>query len=277
MDKSTASDLLKMFQGIVLPLELKINSLIEMVRGLENKLDCVQAEQLKAQQIQIASAPVVSAGHVNEPGQCQSERLPTSQSSQQREEASRRVMTRRERARVGKTNDASTAERAVRAEPIAPLEVPAQRTRIAPAPSRQPSSAHAQNAASLTRQYDEADGDNSVAGQWITVTKRKQRPRRLVIRGTGKIDSDLAAVEKTRTLHIWSLRYDTTPDKLQAYMLKKRPSEVPYLIEKLELKHKFYASFIVSVPESAFKFFLNAENWPPNTELNEWFRKRTSY
>lgn len=276
MDKSWTSDVIKIIQGIVLPLELKMNSLINLVQSLETKIDQAQAEKTKMQQIAQAGTSHSANDHQRTTGERKSEKLPTSP-TKQRVQTSKRVMTRR-RAREMTTRDEDFAERDHRAEPIEVLEPPAPRPRIASTSSRQlsvPQGGTENVAVPLTEQYEDAVSVHEPLEQWTTVKKRKQR--RPVIRGTGDIDSDLAAIEKTRTIHVWSLRYDTTAEKLQTYMVKKRPSEIPYNVEKLQLKHTYYASFVVSVPDSAFQFFMTAENWPPNTQINEWFRKKALY
>lgn len=113
------------------------------------------------------------------------------------------------------------------------------------------------------------------AEPWMTVISKKRR--RVTVRGAGEMDEELQAVERLKTIHLWSLKASTTTDNVLCYMKKKNPvGNGSYAVEKLALKHTNYASFIVTVPESLFSFFMLGENWPLNTRVNEWFRKRTN-
>lgn len=111
---------------------------------------------------------------------------------------------------------------------------------------------------------------------WTTVTNKRRR--RVTIRGMGEPDNELQAVESLKRIHLWSMKVETTADEVAGFMKRKNPSgQAHYSVEKLELKHKNYSSFVLTVPESCFDFFMNGLNWPKNVRINEWFRKRNTF
>lgn len=110
---------------------------------------------------------------------------------------------------------------------------------------------------------------------WQTVEKRKDRRRsynRQVIHGNGTPDANLQAVERVKRIHVCFLKHETTTETLMTYMNRISPSS-DYHIEKLTLRHEYYASFIVTVPSSKYDFFMSAENWPPQIEVSPWFHR----
>lgn len=286
MAKFDTADILKVMQSLVLPMELKMNSLIDMVRTLEAKIDLLVTTNSEQQEIPKAGTMTSGNEDANHRPQRKSERaLPPNPGLQlnQREKKSEPIMTRRQRARLEiatddvratatATDDAATtsAETTARKEPNAnAMLFPSSHSHRRPALAR----THVTNAPSTSMtQTPNVTNDEERNEQWTTVRRRKRLPRP-VIKGTGEADTGLTAIEKTRMIHLWSLRYDTTIENVQAYMLKKKRYDTNYTIQKLVLNHNQYASFVVTVPESLFSFFMAPENWPPNTRLNEWFRK----
>lgn len=112
---------------------------------------------------------------------------------------------------------------------------------------------------------------------WQVVPKRGRRRRNTrtnVICGTGVDDPYLQTVERAKKIHACFLRPEVTAESMLAYMEKKKQSG-KYRVEKLELKHTHYASFAIFVPTSLFDFFMTPANWPPGTEITEWFRPST--
>lgn len=59
MDKLVPTDVLKVFQSIVLPLELKINSLLDIVKSLEAKIEKLTAVNEGKQKNVAADKPSV--------------------------------------------------------------------------------------------------------------------------------------------------------------------------------------------------------------------------
>lgn len=116
--------------------------------------------------------------------------------------------------------------------------------------------------------------NNNDEAQWVEVTSRKQgrRNTRNVIRGTGATDTELQTVERVKRIHACFFKPETTEASLVAFMQRKNPSGC-YKAEKMKLKHDHYASFAITVPESKLDYFLRADNWPPLTEVSEWFRR----
>ncbi|KAJ2938085.1 hypothetical protein O0L34_g19411 [Tuta absoluta] len=104
-------------------------------------------------------------------------------------------------------------------------------------------------------------GNKSDNDQWQDVIGRKQRRRRnqqQVMTGTGSTDNQLETVERSRKIHICFLKPNTTPEALVAYMNKKSPSD-DYTAQKLKLKHEYYSSFAITLPESKYDFFMVAD------------------
>lgn len=259
MEKLVSNEVLKLVQSLVLPLELKINSLIDMVRSLETKLDKIHPKQQSNKEGMSVSSmtPVLAIKQPNTTSKTTTSAA-ASEPAQPIEE-SKIVMTRRQRARVpvvAPPHPTTLSQRAVRydsAECTAETCITLEST--------------------LPVSENDATKDVQQMNQWTT-QQRRRRYRRPVIRGTGDSDSELASVERMRRIHVWSLRADVTPEKVQAYMMKRKPSDTAYDVQKLELKHQNYSSFVITVPESAFEYFMNGSSWPPNTEFNEWFQRR---
>lgn len=106
---------------------------------------------------------------------------------------------------------------------------------------------------------------------WKKVHYRSRTNKRQVIRGSGSFDCELQTVERVKKIHACFFKPDTTEDALRSYMEKKCPDDA-YIVEKMKLKHNYYASFIIKVPSSKFEYFMCPDNWPPRTEVSEWFR-----
>lgn len=101
--------------------------------------------------------------------------------------------------------------------------------------------------------------------------KNRHHPSRAVVQGTGCIDPELKTVERNKKIHVCFLSPEISEEAMIAYM-KKKNQDNHYRAEKLKLKHDFYASFGISMPTSKFDFFMDPSNWPPGTEVSEWFR-----
>lgn len=106
---------------------------------------------------------------------------------------------------------------------------------------------------------------------WQVVNRLRTRKRQIV-RGSGSVDGDLQTVERVKKIHACFFKPDTTEEVLKRYMKKRNPHE-EYGVEKMKLKHNYYASFIITVPKSKFEYFMRPDNWPPSTEVSEWFRR----
>lgn len=112
-------------------------------------------------------------------------------------------------------------------------------------------------------------------GDWKKVSKKSQKNNkreRAVVRGSGIFACDLQTVERAKKIHACFFKPDTSEDTLKSFMEQKNPSD-GYLVKKIKLKHNHYSSFIITVPESKYNFFMSADNWPAGTEVSEWFRR----
>lgn len=237
MDKLSSTEVLKMMQSLVLPLELKINSLVDMVRSLESKVDKLQ-EQKDNKQHNISEGTTTESAVTtvsNKRPKQTTESRPTSSAAP--------VMTRRQRARMPADVVSSHSTR-VNHHPVEKQSSPDDATALSSQTETSTLLATKDNAATV----------NQEDGQWI-LQQRRRKYRQPILRGTGESDTDLESVEKTKRIHLWSLRADTTAEKVKAYMLKKKLTVAVYDVQKLELKHQNYSSFVITVPESAFDFF----------------------
>lgn len=277
MEKFGSADVLKVMQSLVLPMELKINSLVDLVRNLEAKIDMLISPNMERKNTLDADKMV---SHNDDCIQRSKSEKPltssTLQQPMQQVQKSGQIMTRRRRARAEASNDEVRPKATVTDDATVTTE---SASHVSSAPHSRPTSVRTRTdtaaPSTSTLRNEDATNINKENEQWTTVRRRKQpRP---VIHGTGEVDTALTAIEKNRMIHLWSLRSDTTSENVKLYMLKKKPVETPYEVQKLTLKHDNYASFVVAVPESLFAFFMSAENWPPNTRLNEWFRKQVNY
>lgn len=104
----------------------------------------------------------------------------------------------------------------------------------------------------------------------IVRPKKHQQRRRNIILGTGQADDELKTVERVKKLHACFFQPETTNEMICNYMTKKNKSD-SYIVEKIGLKHNHYASFAITVPASKFDYFMASNNWPPSTEVSEWF------
>lgn len=280
MDNLVPAEVLKVFQTIVLPLELKINTLLDVVRALETKIEVLTAAQTATKEgkpkipqadtpnararqqatTSYATAVSVATGlrtptttQRNEPKVVEARTVPVA-----------RPVTRRQRAAAAATS----------AQEPAATRSHQHRTQIAPslvsAPNVVKDTVESCSEASGPSTADAVEVTALDSQQWRAVRGRQRKPP---VRGAGDLDTDLATVEKTRQIHVWSLRSDVTVDQVKSYMAKKCATGAPYTVEKLQLRHTNYASFVVTVPESLFDFFMSAKSWPQHAEINEWFRR----
>lgn len=113
-------------------------------------------------------------------------------------------------------------------------------------------------------------------GEWHTVAskyqRRKRKPLRVVVKGTNNKNSDLQTVERSRKIHICFLKPDTTEESMVTHM-NTLNADQSYKVEKLTLKHNYYASFVLTVPNSKYDLFMTGHVWPEGVELSEWFRR----
>lgn len=115
-----------------------------------------------------------------------------------------------------------------------------------------------------------ADEDES-DWQVYTTKKRGNTLKSAVVKGSGQKHELLETVERTRKIHACFFKPETTPEVIEEYMRKFCDSSIK--VEKMKLKHSFYSSFILCVPESKFKVFMAPETWPEGTQVSEWFRR----
>ncbi|XP_047990270.1 uncharacterized protein LOC125229467 isoform X2 [Leguminivora glycinivorella] len=109
---------------------------------------------------------------------------------------------------------------------------------------------------------------------WNEVRSRKKNRkniRRSVIKGTGSADSELQSMERVRRIHACFFKAQTTAEVLLRYMNKKNPC-ANYKVEQLSLKHDYYASFSITLPNDKYDYFMNPSSWPAGVEVSEWFR-----
>lgn len=110
--------------------------------------------------------------------------------------------------------------------------------------------------------------------QWQIV--KSKRFRQGVIRGKGKLCEQLQTVERTKKIHACFFTATTTTDAIIKYMKTIR-NRNDYQVMKLKLKHERYASFVLTVPESAMQQFMTPEAWPAGTEVCEWFPRNAGH
>lgn len=113
-------------------------------------------------------------------------------------------------------------------------------------------------------------------GNWKKVSRRPQknnRRERAVIRGSGVFTCDLQTVERAKKIHACFFKPETSEETLKAFMEQKNPSNGYYEVKKMKLKHNHYSSFMITVPETKYDFFMSAGNWPAGTEVSEWFQR----
>ncbi|KAJ2946772.1 hypothetical protein O0L34_g12836 [Tuta absoluta] len=92
-----------------------------------------------------------------------------------------------------------------------------------------------------------------------------------IIRGTCTVDTTLQAIQRRKQIHACFFKPETTSESLLTHLKKSCP--LKYLsVTKLKLKHQHYASFVVTVQSEYFELLMNAELWPAETRISEWFR-----
>lgn len=102
--------------------------------------------------------------------------------------------------------------------------------------------------------------------------KGQHQEMRGPIKGNGKTNDLIHSVERSKKIHACFFATDTTADTVKQYMETIAPGG-NYTSEKLNLKHQYYASFMLMIPESKFELFMKSESWPSGIEVREWFRK----
>lgn len=113
---------------------------------------------------------------------------------------------------------------------------------------------------------------------WKVVKNRKTARRSSdVKKGQNATNTTIKATERKKHLHVWRLHSETSSEALENYLKNICDAEVA--VEKITHKAKRdYASFRISVPESAYNTICQPDVWPINTEFTEWiwFRKSTN-
>ncbi|CAH2208421.1 jg790 [Pararge aegeria aegeria] len=185
-----------------------------------------------------------------------------------------RLKTRVEETAVTRSNaTAGSTRRTSIVESYASVAIQPAGSQTKPTPA---SSAHHPNqisTASSTEVKKVEDLETVIDGDWQKVSKPSRKNRqRAVIRGSGAFDCDLQTVERVKKIHACYFKPDTSEEALKSYMEKKNPCN-GYEVKKLTLKHNYYASFMIIVPNSKIEYFMSAANWPARTEVSEWFRR----
>lgn len=109
---------------------------------------------------------------------------------------------------------------------------------------------------------------------WKVVSNRKKtkkiQPSNTIQRGGNLQISAFQAIEKKKFLHVWSLHPVTSEETITEHVIKICNSK-DVKVEKIIPKSKRdYSSFLIGVPESKFEIINSVENWPLNTQFNEW-------
>ncbi|KAJ2953472.1 hypothetical protein O0L34_g1067 [Tuta absoluta] len=122
---------------------------------------------------------------------------------------------------------------------------------------------------------DNTDISDDQDRPWQEVRRKnydRKRRVRTVITGTGSTDNELQSIERVFKIHACRFKPDTSETSIKSYMTKKSPGS-EYTVQKLQLRHDYYSSFIIAVPLSKSDFFMSPENWPRAVEVSKWFRR----
>ncbi|KAJ2939823.1 hypothetical protein O0L34_g18017 [Tuta absoluta] len=217
----------------------------------------------RAAQVQALSA--ITAGARNKIG-VQKPKVPPSQSFAGRV----RVPNGNKASKTTTHSDDDVSARAPRGPEASPPQTVSAPATPLPAHQSPPSSGPANNMSNnKSTDYTSIDINE---GSWIIQQSKKRQKiaRQSVIKGCGQHDL-LKTVERSKKIHICFLKPETQPEIIKQHMTSISPDD-NYSVEKLTIKHNYYASFALTVPESKYKIFMTAENWPPRTEVSEWFR-----
>lgn len=251
MAKSTIDSLEKLLVKFITPINQKFTDVMKELKKLEEKID--KLESIKHQ------AP-------NNVGSCSSPAIPVSKPATSTDTGERHQRMR----------DVKRPTHTLTTPPTLPTIIPepsVSKRAVAPAVTLCRPLPVKPQAASNPRPVDAKQShDSNDDNVWHVVEHRSKRPsRRAVVTGKGSTDSELQTVERVRKIHACFFKPETTPESIITYMTKNNPGSV-YNADKLVLTHNFYSSFSITVPCSQFNFFMSAENWPPGTEISEWFR-----
>ncbi|KAJ2937426.1 hypothetical protein O0L34_g18615 [Tuta absoluta] len=109
---------------------------------------------------------------------------------------------------------------------------------------------------------------------WTLVANRKRRYQKRrtdqITRGDGETSEILCAAERTRYLHVWGARPETTEDNMIAYLNGKNISS-SYSAVKLSTKRLTnYASFKIGVPEELADECISPQFWPKGLSAERW-------
>lgn len=268
MAKSTLDSLEKLLVKFITPIDQKFTIVMKELKKLEDKID--KLENKNQQTLNDAGRTTSPAVPVAKP--VTNTHTGTGERQQRTREVKRLTHTSVTPTAVAATTPAAAptppSYTTVATEPcivsqrgIAQAVTPLCR----PPPPLQPT------APLNSRSHDNVGNDD----EWHVVKHKTKRPpprRRAVITGVGSTDDELMTVERVRKLHACFFKPETTPESIITYMNKKSPG-TNYHADKIKLAHNYYSSFAITVPCSQFNFFMTAENWPPGTEISEWFRR----
>lgn len=276
MAKSTLDSLEKLLVKFITPIDQKFTIVMKELKKLEDKIDKLESKKLQTPN---------DAGTSNSPATAVSK--PAANVTVQATNTATGDRTQRTRGAKRPTHTL-TASNTI--ESFATPPPPSQSTRapVAPVPSasRSPPRSAAQAvtplrrpppaqplAPSVSRLYDNnVVTSNDDAWHVVRNKTKRQARRRAVITGIGSTDNDLQTVERVRKIHACFFKPETTSESIITYMNKINPT-TNYNADKIKLAHNYYSSFAITVPCSKFDFFMMAENWPPGTEISEWFRR----
>lgn len=276
MDKLVPADVLKVFQSIVLPLELKINSLLDVVKSLEAKIDELTAgnegkqKNLAADKLNVGQRQLIISNNATVKT---GSRTPTTQRVDTKSDA--RPVTRRQRALALTTSAQVTSKSPIPSPIVAaesstpPITASVPDTAPIAAAGQRPPPAHAQPKS----QSDSVEVNN----EWTEVSTRRSRVPRNVVRGEaekGKIA--LEAAERWRYYHLYYVK-EGTSDKEITEHLKILCANEKCVVETLKSRGR-YASFKIGVLSKFDNQILDGKNWPEDICIKAWrngFRRQT--
>lgn len=119
---------------------------------------------------------------------------------------------------------------------------------------------------------DPQNSDPSNDAPWQMVHHRRKFKRQGVVVGNAQQQPQLQAMERTRKIHACFLQPDTTVDAMRSHM-EEISKKTGFYAAKLKLKHDYYASFVLTVPECTFDLLMTPDSWPAGIEVCEWFHR----
>lgn len=268
MTNITLESVEKLLTKCLAPIAKQISALTSRIQAMEEKIDCLGKRNKESSHDSTSQPPTETS---EKPPKTTRTATPTSSAAKGTSSTPVVPPTARgQRADARKTRVAQTlGNTRVSTTNAHPPHSKTPPTNSNPKRSPSPSIVDGQATSDNNSYKDTIPHDSN---PWHTVGKHKPKRRQVrnVIRGTGSLDSDLQTVERVKKIHACFFKPETTAQALAAYMEKKNSSG-NYQVEKLKLKHDHYASFTITVPDSKFNYFMCPDNWPPQTEVSEWF------